>query len=150
MKKIENEKEELFETEGESEEWIALERDYYYAKARVDVITDVVNTVRRAAKAAQATLDEARLGGGIGSYDKRWIDEKIEKFNGYSNETKKFDALKNLEDDLEFDMISFQKQKESREKNGQEITDKFVKKVLKAQYKYEYVSETLGPDSPAK
>jgi hypothetical protein len=151
MRDAKNLRTEVLEEFGDtSPEYVEAEKAYYYAKAKVDVITTVVKTVKQASKEAQAILDEARLGGGIGSYDKRWIDDKIEKFDGYSNETKKFDAFKNLEDDLEFDMITFQKKKEEKEKNGQNITDKFIKKVLAAQYKYEYVSEVLGENSPAK
>lgn len=100
MKKIESNKNDVADEEGEeSERFIALEREYYYEKAKVDLITGVVKTVRDASKAAQAKLDEARLGGGIGSYDKRNIDKKLEKFASW-NEEKQFDALVNFEEEL--------------------------------------------------
>jgi hypothetical protein len=58
--------EELYdELDGDTlnEQYIAAERDYYFAKAKVDVLTEVVKETKNAAKAAQAKVDEARLGG---------------------------------------------------------------------------------------
>jgi hypothetical protein len=53
----------------------------------------------------------------------------------------------NYEEELYSAMVNRQKQKEER---GDKATDEFIRKVLDAQYRYEYLSEILGPDSPAK
>jgi hypothetical protein len=112
MKAIEKEKEEIYDKYGEtSEQFIEAEKDYYYAKAKVDVLTAVVKETRQAARAAQAKVDEARLGGGISDYDKRDLDAKIEKAQnlvnsiGEPDEDAIFNALMNLENELEFEML---------------------------------------------
>lgn len=114
MKALEKTKEEIYDDYGEtSQEYIDAERAYYYAKAKVDVLTAVVKETRDASRAAQAKVDEARLGGGISDYDKRDLDSKIEKAQNLENsvgepdEDAIFNALMNLENELEFEMLKF-------------------------------------------
>lgn len=52
--------------------------DYYYAKARVDFITAIVQTTRKAAKAAQEALDAATLKGTLSSRDMTDLDNEIQ------------------------------------------------------------------------
>jgi hypothetical protein len=109
MKKIEAEKEKAYDNYGETDErYIALERDYYYEFAKVELLTDLVKAVRKAARAAQEKVDEARLGGGLSDYDKRDLTEKIAAANALVNAAGEpdtdliFVALKNLEEDMAF------------------------------------------------
>jgi len=48
-----------------STEFIEAEKAYYLQKAKVDLITDVVQTTKKAAAAAQEKLDAARLSGDL-------------------------------------------------------------------------------------
>lgn len=69
MEKIEE------ELGDDNAEYLAASKAYYYAKAEVDVLTEIVKEIRGAARAAQKKVDKAKLGGSISDYDKRTIDE---------------------------------------------------------------------------
>jgi hypothetical protein len=154
MKALEKKKEEIYDKFGEtSQEYIEAEKAYYYDKAKVDVLTSIVKETRQAAKAAQAKVDEARLGGGISSYDQRKIDEKIAEANAETNAAGEpdqdaiFNALKNLEEEYEFEMLKWEKK---LDRKGDKAGDVLKTQTLDAQYRFNYLSEQLGPNSPAK
>jgi hypothetical protein len=51
MKGLERKKEEIYDEYGEtSQQYIDAEKAYYYEKAKVDILTDVVKEVRTAAR----------------------------------------------------------------------------------------------------
>jgi hypothetical protein len=58
-----------------------------------------------------------------------------------------YNALKNLENELAAEMNQFARRIEKR---GDKAGDVLKTQYLDAKYRYEYVSNTLGPDSPAK
>lgn len=66
---------------------------------------------------------------------------------GTPDEPKIFNARKNLENELEFELLKMEKK---LDRIGDKASDLLKARVLDARYRYEYVSEALGPDSPAK
>lgn len=60
-----------------SDKYLELSYQFYYEKARVDLLTEVIKEARQAAKKAQDKVDEARLGGGISDYDARDLTNKM-------------------------------------------------------------------------
>jgi len=52
-----------------------------------------------------------------------------------------------LEEELNFDWLKLEKK---LERKGDKATDFLKTQVLDAKYRYEFISETLGPQSPAK
>jgi hypothetical protein len=78
MKQADKKREQAYDDFGElSDQYVKAETEYYFLFAKVEVLTDLVTEVRKAARQAQKKVDEARLGGGISDYDKRDLTEKI-------------------------------------------------------------------------
>jgi hypothetical protein len=127
MKDLKRKSDEAEDANGDtSEQFIAAEREYYLQKAKVDLITDVVQTTKKAAAAAQEKLDAARLGGELSARDKRDLDRKIEKYQNTKNSIGEIDTdaanglLRTYEEELEFDMQKYQKK---IEREGDKATD---------------------------
>jgi hypothetical protein len=136
-----------------AEQFIEAERKYYLQKAKVDLITELVQATKKAAAEAQAEVDRARLGGELSKRDQKDLLAKIEKYQGATNAAGEIDQdavdslLRTLEEELEFDKDQWAKK---LEKLGDKAKDNQKRKYFAALARYNFVSLELGDNSPAK
>jgi hypothetical protein len=128
----------------------AAKQEYYYSKARVDFITAIVQTTRKAAKAAQEALDAATLKGTLTSRDMADLDNEIQAIRAYTNALGEPDTAKIYISEANYENTLHYTQESLYNSLGENATDEEKREYFRALNVYTYVSESLGPTSPAK
>lgn len=134
-------------------EFKSFEASYYKKKAGLDFISSLINKVVKANEAAKLEVIKAKLSAEISERDKRSYQEKIFQINESKNPAGEKDeryietALRSMEEELEANMKEI---KANNRKLGTQATDDDNRDMLYAISEYNYVSDLLGNDSPAK
>jgi hypothetical protein len=126
---------------------------YFQSKAIVDYLQSLINQQIKADKEKAAALDAAKFGDTLSDYDQNKTLGKIEKFSNLTNaagevdEERVFNALADLETEAK---TKYDKKQKNLDKLRKDPTDKQLKDLYFKRNMYNFISETLGPNSPAK
>jgi hypothetical protein len=138
---------------ADSPEFTQADAAYYRQKARVDLVTQLIQASKKAAAAAAAEVDKARFSGELSARDQRALAKEIAAYRAATNAAGRADAdaadalLATFEHDLQFAAETLGKEVE---KKGDKADDDLKRSYYDAIARYEWVSAELGPDSPAK
>lgn len=154
MKTLQAEAKALRSSAGEdSPEAVKANTAYYKQKARVDLVTELIQATEKAAAAAAAEVDKAKFSTELDARDQRDLKQAIEKMQATKDAAGRPDQaaanalLATFEDDLQFEMEALAKKMEDK---GDKAKDSLKRSYYAAVARYQWVSKELGDNSPAK
>jgi hypothetical protein len=127
MKTLDAEAKALKESKGEkSLEYTKAAAAFYKQKARVKLVTELIQATKKAAAAAAAEVEKAKFSTGLDARDQRDLKEALDKMKGTQDAAGRPDQaaanalLATFEDDLEVEMKDLGKKLEAK---GAKATD---------------------------